>query len=468
MTVSLWAPWVGYLLRSNLRSQVTGRICSPSATEGLTVRETNHVGLVIGRRSVIMLWTFMLAAPAPQYFPPDLFLVRAKTLNLSRYDGIVKGDARITVATFEVIGVVAGPAELVGRTFQSEVAPPHMPTTHRVSFDKVVSIAEPGTEGLWWVTRDPKCEGIEKRVAGAIGYDRWRASRDPKGDDLRPELRASIVDTYAIRNYPYQNTREGDGRNFNLVPDLAATWKEGNLWAESVAAVYQATPAQRVTQLEQLAATPGSPVAGWAASLLVRGNVSAHTDLLKRLTGDSKLSANSQVTLDRLLSEIDTKGWSTSDARVRVLTRWLDPVADRGLFEAGFGRLLEASRTGEIDFHTYKAVLTPLFAKTNWPVEMREYWLGRSLSDLRVTAANQPQAFDWIAPLVKDAATPRLRERSAIGLGNLRPLSQSQVETVRSLRQYTTDADIQAALDIVLKLPLLDKAAPETRVDRNR
>jgi hypothetical protein len=382
------------------------------------------------------------------FFPPNLYLVRATTVEIKKVrrmieispndrlrDRIERSKKRTVpelwseIGAFKISQVFVGPKSLNEESFECPVSHALIGTQIEPNNDRYVESLEKGSEGLWWLIRDPK---------------------DGK---LRPELRGKSIDLYQTRRFPYQNHRLG-----RIVQDYGRTfendYKQGLLWAESAEKVYHASSDEERTRLlKEIAALDGTPSAGWAVALLANVNSKGTIEFLRSWSRNEKLSADSQVTLDRSLYRLDPQNWRSCDDRQRLLSRWLAPDATMANLQDGCFRLLEAAYKGEIPFQLYAKVVDRALANTEKLDEHRVWWLARLLREEHFPAEDRDDAFDWTVAHVRKGKTEILAAHAASGLQQFRPLSAERLKVVRALRDEATDPQVRKELNVVLRSP---------------
>jgi hypothetical protein len=224
---------------------------------------------------------------------------------------------------------------------------PKYPDTYFVWFKE-------GAEGLWWVFEHAK--------------DR----------SLCPLRSGEIVHKFCLEHFPYQTTK-GASIFFDVErPRIKQDelWKEGEAFAKVVSEVYASkTEDGRRVLLERHASTEESPIAGWAMALLARGPQDAAIKFLRGLVKKNKLEVASQMRLDELLCQLDSKKWSGSNERKEMLARWLDAKADYILFREGCLRLRDA-RGGDLDTKLFVEVVGASVAQADQMSEAKVIRLG--------------------------------------------------------------------------------------------
>src|SRR5262249_10052871 len=128
-------------------------------------------------------------------------------------------------------------------------------------------------------------------------------------------------------------------------------------------------------------------------------------EFLRSLSSKGKLSADSQVTLDRSLCRLDPKNWRSCEERERMVSRWLGPDAPMANLQDGYFRLVEAAYKGEIPFRLYAKVVDRALANAEKLDEHRVWWLARLLREGHFPAEDRDDAFGWTVAHVREGQT---------------------------------------------------------------
>ncbi len=383
----------------------------------------NNLFVVLGLVLAQPANTSNVQANKTAYFPPNLFLVRARTV------AVKTAPRQYPIGTFVITHVFAGSPSLKEKSFECAVSSPAMFSGISIEAANIkyrhVTILEENVEGLWWVHID-------------------------KAKELRPELRGEVVDAYRIRRFPITNGKLGTIVDLRQ-HDRAAEWKEGLAWAESIETVYRArSDIEREAILKRLAMGERSASSPWAINLLGRVNPKGTVDFLRKLAANDKLSSESHVVMDTILSRLDPK-WDSSGHWERMLSRWLESP-DLVYYNSGMERLWEAGRNNEIDFAHYAKILGTVLARADKLNDGQERWLGIVLeSPATFSGRNRELAFDWFAGYVRNGKTAFVRSRAAAGLRIFGRLNPAQLNLVKTLRSQSNETQVQQALDVVLR-----------------
>jgi hypothetical protein len=345
--------------------------------------------------------TVSLPPPCLVEAEPEPGMPHGLLVRTSPPPGVVVFSSPTPTVALRITRVYVGPEELNGRTFRYAAAWSHPPLS------------------LWWVDLVPK-------------------------EQPRPPTRPEGLDAYQVEASPYQRSRWWLTREFSAdIPALDT----------AIRRVKRARAgSQRFALLQELAATEPFPVADWALFVLAQDG---KVDPLKELAGKPQLPANRQVTLDVLLCRFDPDGWTSSPAREKMLSGWLEPGAGELYFELGCKRLGEATWAGEIDFALYARLLDPLLARGDRLSENQVGCLGEVLRSPRFAKEDRAKAFDWLLGWVRNAKTAgrgRLDLEAARGLSGLPPFTRDQVEALRALRDAAgNDQGMADALTTLLR-----------------
>lgn len=337
------------------------------------------------------------------YLPPNLYLVRATTVKVWRDEGEMHDTGQLRITR-----VIAGPKRLLNQEFLCKAGYRKFPGAQDFGLlDGIVGYLEKDAEGLWWVYEDPSYL------------------------TLCPELRHAVTDAYRLNAFPYQKTKKSDmvweemtsPRFAGIKPEkMEEAWtslrkKEEPIWVDAVASVYSAkSDDDRRVLLERYAADPGSPVSGWAITLLARGPRESAVKFLRGLAGNDRIDPDAQVTLDRVLCKLDGKDWAKSSARLDMLRRWMDVKSSRYLFTLACHRLREAVSVGDLNAEMFAAVLKPAIARYDCLTEAQMRSMCLLLGSVRFAKADRDKGFKFLDDLADNCKSENLKSSAIEGL----------------------------------------------------
>ena len=259
-----------------------------------------------------LLLLALSAPPAEKsaYIPPNLFLVRAKTIEISKRP--LEGSPpqpNIPEGRFEITKIYLGPEWLKKYpTFICDHNPPTFGSVAHVMDRLHIRVSyEKGVEGLWWVSYDSN-----------------------KAGSLRPVLTAPYVDAVGIRPFPYQKMLLEGSRIHTTHKAAEASFQEGLDWADAVEKVYQAASDEERAKLLKGYAVERNPRGAWALTWLGFSKDKELTEFFRKLLADEKLPIASQVAIEQGLLAVDTENWDSSKARQALYQRWRETY--RGQF----------------------------------------------------------------------------------------------------------------------------------------
>jgi hypothetical protein len=388
--------------------------------------------------------TLQIKAP----FPDGLFLVRA------RIKDATADRLKPSKASLAIEHVYAGPDKLKGQMFEVKISSSFVGDVF--SGDGGKEIQHLGAEGLWWLRKatPPPFE------IGADGVLR-RPAFEP--DKLEPVLDRFTLARYRIEAFPYQRDRFG------------GDYVEGLTWADAVEEVFRAkSDLDRGVRLERLAARARPPIADWAAAVLASpyshlvpgwpngvkfASTPEETRALRRQADNKKLSPESRIALDRMLSQLDPYEWPKSAQRESLLGRCFE-VEDVDDFRMACQYLLDALWAKEIEFDLYAKVLDLTLASERKLSEARLWLLGRTLREPRWETGNPPYLdpgvraklveshFRWLKKHLQGARSQILRLHAAAGFQAISPIRDADAAELRKLCEG--DAAVRRELDHAL------------------
>jgi len=359
--------------------------------------------------------------PPSAYLPENLYLVHANTAKVSeKVEGYQKVQLTIT-------RVYLGPAELKDKKFEclsgsrgvSGTSPADSPLS-------VITFAEEGVEGFWWVYHDKKA------------------------NVYKPELRWKVLNEWKIQSFPIQKHRS-QWADFSGRPiDVEALFKEALAnWAVPAQALDTAKSDDgRLKLLKRLAADPKAPAAPWASSLIGRAGTKEALVALQELSRNEKISLKTQYALDEALCKRDAS-WRSSGSRKKMLQNWLNEANISVLATA---RLSAALADDQLDFATYIALWEACFAKRDKYSKSQQELLMQLIPGSSVRRVeDKPALFAFLTGLLRKADTGELQYHASNRLQYCRPLSENEKAVVRELRDKATDLRAIESLERLLK-----------------
>jgi len=357
-----------------------------------------------------------------RYLPPNLFLVRAKTLSVAdlmyhRRRGKLK-----------VAQVYLGPARLVGEEFECETTGIGM---HLGAYGPKIMFFERDVEGLWWIRHDDS-------------------------GTLQPELRAEVIEEFGIRQFPIQKHRS---QWFNLSGqpvDVEARFRPPLAWAAAIESVGKAKfDEERAKLLRQMAKGDDPFLSHWSIALLARARKPEDIALLRELAEAVEFSGTRQPQIDEILCRLDRDNWLRSPSRQRMIGRWLDSRANWVLMSHGSLRLYWACRD-DLSPERYLDALDRAFSSSNGYSAAQFKAVAVLLQHPpRANAEDSQRIFGILITQTESGADPEVRRSAASGLFHMARgcvLNDAQEQRIRDLRDKSKERAVFVGLTNAVNL----------------
>jgi hypothetical protein len=350
--------------------------------------------------TVLLLCPTISAWSQAENSPPSkAILVHAEVIE-------IKEDDNGVLCTLKVTHVYCGPDNLLGRTFLA-----HSGNVHDIHGWSILPVLKSGEAGIWIL-----------KVSSEVGLMRVMWS------GLFPGVRSP--------------TRE----------HVSPRYKQAKALAEAVEHVCKKAAHQESSELlKKYALSEIYEISAWAIRATGELKPEGFLEFLHSLVPNNQIPIESQVELDKVLSELEEKNWYESKERLALLQRWVSAEMEEEEANTAFSRLDNTALHGEIDDKTLLGFAKTLVSNQGLSVDLRRWWCCRFAREIVERGNEEREGFEFLISLVKEGSEEEIRIAAAYTVSSLITPNSERIPAVKALLPEVKDPEAVGALRSALE-----------------